>query len=165
MPLYLAWFTISFCNKGQCEGKRFIKKPSLCFSKVRRGHGNTDWCTDMFLSHPTQPKPKALSPFPLQPCALDGTKDMLFSVCRIPRMLRVLATNSAVSCCDNTVPDISGLFAAPGGPSQHPLMTSPLTHPATNSDAYLGSSFPSTALPNRPAARHCSVYSSLVDTL
>lgn len=165
MPLYLAWFTILFCNKGQCEGKRFIKKHSLCFSELRRGHRNTDWHTDMRLSHPTQPEPKALNPFPLQPCALDGTKNVLFSARRIPRMPRVLATHSAVLCCDNTVPDISGLLTAPGDPSQHPLMTSPLTRPATNSNVYLGSSFPSTALPNRPAAQHCSVYSSSVDTL
>lgn len=47
-------------------------------------------------------------------------------------MPSVLATQSAVSCCGNTqVPDISGLLAAPGGSSQRPLMTSPLTLPAS----------------------------------
>lgn len=57
----------------------------------------------------------------------------------------------ALSCCDRTIPDVSDLLAAPGGPSQHPLMTSPLTFPATSSTTYLGSSLPSTTLPNRPA--------------
>lgn len=41
--------------------------------------------------------------------------------------------------CDNTVP---GVPAASAGPSQHPLMTSPLTLLATNIGSYSGPSFP-----------------------
>lgn len=66
----------------------------------------------------SKPEPKALIPFPPQPCALVGTKDVLFCACRMPRM--PVVSLSVVPCCDNTV---LGLPAAPGDPSQCLVIT------------------------------------------
>lgn len=118
MPLYLAWFTISLSSKGQCEGKRFIKDPSLCFREVRRGHGNTDWHTDMCLSHPPDPSQKLSAPFPPSHVHWIAQRRCCSGIAGCP----------GFSCCANTLP---GLLAAPGGSSLHPLMTSLLTLPAT----------------------------------
>lgn len=133
----------------------------MFFREVRRGPCEYRLANRYVLvsrfPHPSQ---QLSTPFPLQPCAPGGTKEALSSAPRTPRMLRVLATQFAVSSCGDTDPDVSGLLAAPGRLfSASPLKTSPpqssTEHP-TNSGGHLGLSL---------AAGHGSVYSSPVDTL
>lgn len=159
-PLYLAWFTMLFCNKSQRDGKRFIKESSLCFKRVRRGFGNTDWHTDERLFGSSNQGQKLSAPFPLKPHKLDGTKEVLFSARRMPRVQPV------VSCCDNVAADISDLRAAPGGLSQPPLMASPVTFPNLWQHSLIwGRLFYPWLYQIRPAARHHGVYSLSVDAL